>query len=873
MEKKGFKIRVPSFKGEPSNDYMSEMISKKTEAHSAPMDTEFDRYRFEQTNPLHVSEQESASGDSGQIQGTSLGSRIFEWVSLVSLGILFFMLPLYFTGSSMQGLVFEKQILFSFFVLMALVGWVTKGIVNGTLAIKRTPLDLALAGFIAAYVLSTIVSIDKWHSFWGFFGDPSRGMLAVVIAGIAYYMVINTFSYDRLKLYVGLFIASGSLFSLWTLFGVLDVSWIQPILSKGIPRNILGETSQSPGLFLALSIPVLLASVLLLFKWRTKRRMLKMFGILFLTLSVILNLGLTCIIFDAVPTIALISGLVVFMAFILGGIVKIPKGTAWFPTLIFALVLTFSFTNGFNLSMGGSMGTDIPYSAYWNVLQSNGTSNFFVGTGPATYGYVFAQHYPQILNESIFSGVIPYQSRGVLFEMVASLGAIGTVFFCLLLLTFVGACIYMLSKKGEGKIFSLGLFSASIVFIVTALITRVEGSLVLVGTLLLSLTMASIMLESSGSHKEKLLSLKASPKYALSLAFLFIVASAVVVYAFVFIGKMYAADLYAGSAAREETITEGGSINKLSKAILLSERREGRYMTRLGQEYAYLANQEVLKNEQEVNVDALKLNLNNAIQWAELGHRTMDKDILALEALAQIYESSARYVSNAAEMSVQYYQRAHDLYPNSPVYFVKLGEAKLAAAATEKDENQKKAYVGQAREYFQQAIEKKKSYPLAYYRLGISYEALGDLDLAVENIQNAFFMENRTNVVYAYDLARIMAQRGNGNDYKNAETLLKDIIATNDREVNAHFNLGLLYEKTNRRTEASGEYEKIIGLLGDNYEDVRTRLRKMIDNIKKGIENNPQTLNVASPATTESASGAPIGGEGDAQTSPVQVGQ
>lgn len=874
MEKKGFKMKVPFFKKDTAPESIEDTPLRRSGKKSAAAPDDFSRFLLEKKGSLQESQGEAVgSREKNNSKKPFFGNNIFEWMSRISLGILFFMLPLYFTGFSMQGVIFEKQLLFFFLILLALIGWIVKGVMTGSLTVKRTPLDLALVGFVVTYIVSTIASVDRWHSFWGFFGDPSRGLVAVLGVSLAYFMIVNISSRAWLKRYGIVFAVSCFIFSVWTLLGVLNFSWVQGILAKGIPRNLLGETSQSVGLFLAFSLPVLLSILLLVIKQEGQRKLWKVFAVAFFGLAVAVNLVVMCIIFDAVPTIALIVGLVVFLAFILGGIVEVPQGVTWIPALIFALVLAFAFTDGFNLSQAGSTGSVPEYSAYWKVTQSAGLNNFFLGSGPATYGYVFTQYHPKDLNDSMFSGRISYQSRGVLFEIFSSLGAFGAVFFCLLVLTFIGACIYMLSKEWKGKIFSLGLFSASMVFIVASMMMRIEGAVLLIGALILSLTMASMMLEPSNIQKEKTFSLKASPKYALSLAFLFIVASAIMVYAFVFVGKMYAADLYAGSALREKEITEEGSVNKLSKAILLSDRREGRYMTRLGQEYVYLANQEVLKGDKDMNMDVLKNKLDRAIQWAELGHQSMDKDILGTEALAQVYESSSRYVSNAQELSLKYYQQAHELNPNSPVYFLKLGEAKLAAAATEKDDAQKKSYVEEAKEYFQQAVDKQKSYSFAHYDLGLAYEALGDLDNAIANVQDAFFMENRANIVYAYNLARIMSQRGSGTDYKNAENLFKDIIAANDNEVNAHFNLGLLYEKTNRRNEASGEYKKIIELLGTGYDDVRARLQKMTDNIRKGIENTPENLNVASPATAENAmDGSGVNQTSD-QLSPTQTGQ
>jgi tetratricopeptide (TPR) repeat protein len=770
-------------------------------------------------------------------------SNILDWVISFSLGALFFGLPLYFTGYAMQGIVFEKQIFFYLFILLALVAWVAKGVTTGELEIKKTPLDIPIIAFVLSYAFATILSVDKWHSFWGFFGDPSRGLLNLLMLVVAYYLIVNTFSYNRLRGYLSFFLISGFIVSAWTLLVELNFSWMSNISGKIVPANVLGTSPISMGIFLAMIVPLLMSVIFVLHFWETKKTFSRILLLMFAYLNLFLNVGLICVLFSAVPVVALLIGLGIFFIFILGNVIKIPKIATWLPAVIFSLALVFTFTGGFSIYGVNSANQNVPYSVYWDSMTAGIKQNFFFGNGPATYGYVYAQNHPQSLNDSSLFGTILYQARGVVFELLATIGTVGTIFFFLLLLTFFGVCIFLLSKKGQWKVLSLGLFSSALIYLISLLTIQVEGGVLIIGGLISMLAFATIILEPANEQKSISLSLKASPKYALALAFIFIIVSAMVVYAFVFVGRMYAADLYAGNAARQKEISENGSSQMLAKAILFSDQREGRYMTRLGQEYAYMANKEILKGEKDRNLDLLKGYLNNAVQWSELGWKKMDKDVVATEALAQVYESAGLYVTNATEASAKYYQIASDLDPNNPAYLVKLGQAKISAATSQKDDA-KKGYLEEAKKYFQKAIEKKNNYSPAIFNQGLVNEALGDLDGAINDVQNAFLIENKSSIVYAYNLARLMQQRNKGSDLKNAESLFKDIITLDDKEINSHFSLGLIYEKTNRKSEASSEYKKIIEILGESSPEVRTKLQKMIDNIKNGIENTPESLGI-----------------------------
>ena len=100
--------------------------------------------------------------------------------------------------------------------------------------------------------------------------------------------------------------------------------------------------------------------------------------------------------------------------------------------------------------------------------------------------------------------------------------------------------------------------------------------------------------------------------------------------------------------------------------------------------------------------------------------------------------------------------------------------------------------------------------------------------------------------------------------------MFKQILGVNDKEINTHFNLGLLYEKTNRKSEAIDEYNKVIELLPEGSEATKTKLEKMISNIKKGVENTPENLGLTQQNSEADNSGS---GEGTQATPPGEETQ
>jgi hypothetical protein len=135
-------------------------------------------------------------------------------------------LPIFFTGLTFQGIAFEKQMYFYVWLLIGIVAWASKGVVTGEMHIRRTALDIFILAFLVVYGVSALLSVDRWHSFWGFFGDPSRGMISLIALALAYYFIMSHFTMKRFFLMFGGFLASGFLVVVWSILGVSGVSFL-----------------------------------------------------------------------------------------------------------------------------------------------------------------------------------------------------------------------------------------------------------------------------------------------------------------------------------------------------------------------------------------------------------------------------------------------------------------------------------------------------------------------------------------------------------------------------------------------------------------------------------------------------------------------
>jgi tetratricopeptide (TPR) repeat protein len=785
--------------------------------------------------------------------------KVFSGIISVSLAAIFFGVPIFFTGLTSQGIGFEKQMYFYFWILIALIAWTSDCVVKGEMDIRRTPLDIPIVIFWFTYLLSTVFSIDKWHSFWGFFGDPTHGLVNVTASIIIYYIILSHFSVRRLRLMLGALLTSGFVVMVWEVLlvrGVLklqDADFLQAHhWAQYLPASPIGSTSGT-SVFLSALVALLVMTFL-----QTKSSSLPKFkkitlqGVLLLMIVTAIYLLLAFYFF--VPWPGILIGIGFFLIYILARIVRVQEGSTWLPMTVFAAVLIILLAGNVVANSSKVSVVQLPaevgpqYQLSWQVAKDALMNhNFFLGSGPATYGYDFSEYRPQNFNLNNFYNIMFFQGSGIFWEALPTLGALGTFALALLVFSFLSVGIYLLSReKGKDKIYSLGFMTAMIIILVDSFILRLDGSIIILGILIGTLALGIVLSESDAKEEHLSLSLKASPKYALALAFVFLVVSAGVVFLFVFLGRVYAADVFAGMAGRQQTITEENSVGAVVKAINLYD-KEGRYYTFGGQQYMALANIEFAKGD-KADANLIGQYLDNSITLAAKGRDLMPKDVTAVEALAQAYENKAAYSGQFFDQAIAAYNDALALDPHSPDIYLKLGQLKAKQAGLEKDEAKKKDLLSQAADMFQKSIDEKSNFAQGYYYLSLIQGQTGDLDKAIESAKNAVSI-NPQDASAVFNLAALYQKKGGDDNLKVAEYLYLQILQVAPNDVNTHLGLGLLYEKQGKKDQAVAQYQAVLDVLPKDSTTARTQVQALIDNVRKGISNEAQPSQASAAST------------------------
>lgn len=770
-------------------------------------------------------------------------ARLLDSVISVVLVALFFGLPLFFTGLTFQGIAFEKQIYFYFWLLLGIVAWASKGVIIGEMRIRRTPLDIPIIAFWLFYVLAAFFSVDRWHSFWGFFGDPSRGVLAVTALVLAYYLILSHFTPKRFFFMFWSLLLSGFFVTIWSFLVVMKLRFLPEAWEKFAPMSLIG-TMSTLGVFLSILVPLFITALFILWKASGIGRFLRTFLALLIFIGLALVLFLLLALNPFVSWIVVLGGLGFFLVYVLAQIVRPAGQWIWLPMAVFVLGLVFLMIGRNDLTRAQLPVEVAPnQNLSWQIAKETVKERFFTGVGPANYGYAFSMFRPQEYNLNALYTLRFYQGTGLFFEALPTIGAIGAILFLIVALAFISIGLYLLThEKERNKIYSLGLWTVAVMLFLASFLSVINGSLLVLGTLLCALALAVLLWESGSEERYLQLSFKASPKFALALAFIFMVISAGVAFAFVFMGKVFVADVFAGKAVNVSAMNAPSqdSINLLLRAVNMYP-QEGRYYTRLGQEYMTLANIEANKPQAERKTDIIAFYVRSAVEAGEQGRRLMPNDVMAVESLGLIYENAGLYAAEAMPKAEELYRRSSELEPENPLYFLKLGQIKKASGDTKPEGAERTAAYQEAKTLFEKALAKKQDLAIAHYNLAVILSRLDDTDQAIEHAQEAMKWEGN-NLNYKYNLGILYQLRNAEGDRARAEAIFKEILATNDKLIDVRLSLGLLYEAENKMDAALAEYERLLTLLpqdenAENLQQTRDQIQKLIENVRSGTSN------------------------------------
>jgi len=348
----------------------------------------------------------------------------------------------------------------------------------------------------------------------------------------------------------------------------------------------------------------------------------------------------------------------------------------------------------------------------------------------------------------------------------------------------------------------------------------------------MGLMMAIATIYRPQEFKISTLSFKTSPKYALFLSFIFVLALCLVTVLFTYLGRIYLADVYHQQGLKKIAAEKYDDATILfNRALALNKYRPIYYLS-LAQDHLTEANLEAAKG-QAADINRIQALVANSINESKLATDLSPQNVNLWEARGQIYENTTLYSKNANEWVIKSYEKALELEPTNPVFLAKLGRAYMIQAGTAEGDDQENKY-GEALDAFKKAVELKPDYLAARYYLALVYENKKQFDDALEQISAAYqIAPQNQDIIYelgriSYNKAMIGDQKDlkNNPDFQRALDAFNLVLSQNPNHANALYSLGLAYENLGEFNKALENIKKVQELNPDN-EQLKQKVQEL----------------------------------------------
>ena len=378
----------------------------------------------------------------------------------------------------------------------------------------------------------------------------------------------------------------------------------------------------------------------------------------------------------------------------------------------------------------------------------------------------------------------------------------------------------------------LGIAAAWTSLFLANLLNSTNTALQIFFWLSMGLIMALTVIARPQEFKKTKLSFKASPKYALFLSFIFVLALCVVTVLFTYLGRIYLADVYYQKGLEKVAAKNYEQATAFfDRAIVLNKYRPIYYLA-LAQNYLAQSNLEAASGE-TADINKIQSLVSESINESKRATDLAPGNVNFWEARGQIYENTTLYSRSANEWVIKSYEKALELEPTNAVFQAKLGRAYMVQAGTsaedEKDENYTKS-----QEAFKRAVALKPDYLAAHYYLALLYEtkkqfseALNEISLAYQIApQNQDIIYELGRISYNKAMAEAPSDLSNNLDFKRGLDAFNLVLGANPNHANALYSLSLAYENLGEISQALEKLRQVQALNPDN-EQVNQKIQSL----------------------------------------------
>ena len=664
----------------------------------------------------------------------SFGLKVCDWFTKYSIYAAIFLMPIFFLPWTADVLDFNKQALLILLGSIALFAWMLKVLISGKFELNISKMHIVIGVLFLIYLLTTLFSVNRYGSFWGWPQITAESMLTMIGLAIFYFLISNTFSKKNILTLLTVLSISALIAEI---IGILQLSglFIVPFaFAKSVSFNTIGSVG-SLGFFAAILLPLAIAMLIIAKKW---------WKILFIALLISSALILFAVIY-AILWWGGIAGTAVIMIF---GIVKrnLFDGR-WMALPIFFLAISLFFVllnpqipwisqkaNEIFLSQKSSVGIS---------LQAIKERPVF-GSGPGTFFYDFLKFKDPSFSQTPLWNVTFNQASSKALNDLANTGILGFIALLafIVLPLFYGIKFLVLEKrtgleppqKEPSKIYwilNLGILAALSAQAVMYFLYNPNITLIFLNFIMIASLVSLVHLG------KKDYELKPSSLLTLIITFLFTLVFIFGLGLLILDGQRYIAEInYVNGLSSLQAGNEDTGIKELGSAASLNPSSD-LYFVQLSQVYL-LALQNTMKNitsapsdtdkskvqaliASSVNAAVFATNLNpdNSSDWANRGY---------------IYQSLNGLIGDSSTWAKNAYDQALALDPNNPYLLTQEGATDFISTQTlgQANVDQKNQLLSDAQTKLEKAVSLNPNYSDGLYYLGLVYDALGQDSKAIQ---------------------------------------------------------------------------------------------------------------------------------------------
>ena len=142
---------------------------------------------------------------------SKISGKIIEY----SFYLLFFLVPLILTPLNYELFEYNKMMITYGLATIITGVWIIKMILAKEIRINRTPLDLPLLLFLLSQVISTIISVDRHLSVWGYYSRFNGGLLSTISYVLLYYAFVTNFPREKISRLISVMLITAGIISFY----------------------------------------------------------------------------------------------------------------------------------------------------------------------------------------------------------------------------------------------------------------------------------------------------------------------------------------------------------------------------------------------------------------------------------------------------------------------------------------------------------------------------------------------------------------------------------------------------------------------------------------------------------------------------------